>query len=628
MGVTPEAVVRAERRLEALRARVLLDSAARRMDRSRLRASTPYLVGHLIVDLRRSTGWRLLPTRIRSLVGRPRRRRTSGGRLHLPSLEAPRQPGVALAAVRDDLLAELGGALGIVPADPAWFDHQSLDTDLVIAEVGLLSRKGSAARAVRSLLGTAGTHDQPRVLWDVSDSGPLPGGLGAPADVVVVESNARAAELAHSHRGTAIVVVPGIAAHRVPGPRAQSAPDGVHICFAPLWTPARRPHRLPDLDDLLLGAREVGTLSILDDSPRRRRRLRYPHDVTTSVLRKSLAATRAEHLRDRHIVLHAHPSQDRMDPSLFAALTSRTPVVSVPHRGVEEIFGSDVPMPSGRAEIADVLTNLLDPTARDRTAHLGWRRVMGSHSAEHVSGRILRAAGLPAVEDSKPTVDVIIATNRPGQVGFAFDNVRRQLHPFVRPILVAHGDGFDIPDLRNRLSEFPGAILVEMPATRTLGECLNAGVDAGDGDWFAKFDDDDWYGPHYLSDMLLARRITDSAVLGKRSVYMHFESDDTTVLRHPDKEYARIGLVAGPTLLVDRSRLGSIRFPALNVGEDTGFLAACSNAGLRHFSTDRFNFVQMRRANPGSHTWEVDETALRRDSVPVGSGLRLDVVEV
>ena len=625
MGVTSGPDGQTERHLARLRTTALLTSVAQRMDRARLRATEPYLVGHLVVDLRRPSGWRVLPGRFASLVGRVRRRGTPEGRVRLPSQVAPRQPGVALVAARDSLVADLEGGLGLVPADPAWFDHQFLDVDLVVAEHGPDHRRSRSPRARRRLFEVAGRRGVRRVVWDSVGTGPLPPDLAATADVIVAGSSIRAAELTGSHPATPVVVVPGIVDPRRGRSPGRTAVGPLDICFAPLWTPGRRPVDIPALNELLRGASEAGTLTIVDDSPRRRSRLRYPSQVSPAVVSSS---DRTGDVGRPSVLLHAHPSPDRIDPSLFAALASRIPVVSVPHPGVEEIFGSDVPMPAGRAAIDAVLADLLDPTVRDRAAHLGWRRVMGTHTAERVAGRILRASGLPSIDDSTPSVDVIIATNRPAQIGFALDNVRRQIHPRVRLLFVAHGDSFDIPDLRNRLAEFPDSRLIEMPATCTLGECLNAAIDAGEGDWFAKFDDDDWYGPHYLSDMLLARKVTDSAVLGKGAVYMHFQSDDTTVLRHPDKEFARIGLVAGPTLLVDRSRLGAIRFPALNVGEDTGFLAACSAAGLRPFSTDRFNFVQVRRANPASHTWEVDEAKLRRDSVPVGSGLRLDVAGV
>lgn len=623
MGVTPDVDESADAGLTSLRCIVLRSSANRRLERARLRASAAYMVGHLVVDLRTVSGWRTLPGRLASLVGRARRRGTPEGRLRLPSREAPRQPAVAVVAGTDGLVAELGGALGVVPADPAWFDHQFLDTDLVVAEHSADRRRRPSPRTLRRLFDVAERRGARRVLWDSVGSGPLPDALARRAEVVVVDSAARAAEPDIRAIGGPIVVVPGMVDPRRLPARAAADFLTADFCVAPRWTPGRRPSHLPVLDDLLLGARAVGSLRVLDDSRRRHRRLRSPAVKTEGSFDPYVPLGRTG-----RVLLHAHPRPDSIDASLFRALAERIPVVSVPHRGVEEVFGDAVPMPSGRAAIDEVLGRLLDPTERLRTAHLGWRRVMENHTSDHVAGRILAAAGLPSVEDREPTVDVIIATNRPGQVTFALENVRRQLHPRTRLILVAHGDGFDIPDLRGRLAGFPGSRLIEMPAERTLGECLNAGIDAGDGDWFAKFDDDDWYGPHYLSDMLLARRATDAAVLGKRTVFMHFQSDDTTVLRSPDKEFVRIGLVVGPTLLVDRHRLGSIRFPALNVGEDTGFLAACSEAGLRPFSTDRFNFVQMRRANPASHTWVADEADLRRDSIPVGSGLRLDIASV
>ncbi len=124
----------------------------------------------------------------------------------------------------------------------------------------------------------------------------------------------------------------------------------------------------------------------------------------------------------------------------------------------------------------------------------------------------------------------------------------------------------------------------------TLGECLNRLVTAADGDVVAKVDDDDLYGPHYLSD-----HCTRSTTPGRRSsasspphVPRGPGRDD---LRFPDREHRYTDLVMGPTIVT-----GARRRPrppvrrAVGRGEDTGFLRDVVAAGGRVYSADRFSF--------------------------------------
>jgi hypothetical protein len=78
--------------------------------------------------------------------------------------------------------------------------------------------------------------------------------------------------------------------------------------------------------------------------------------------------------------------------------------------------------------------------------------------------------------------------------------------------------------------------------------------------------------------------------------------------------------VAGGTLVVDRGRIGDVRFPDLSVGEDGEFLRRCELAGVSVYSADRFNYIQRRTAD---NTWRIDHRHFSRGSVVVGAGADL-----
>jgi hypothetical protein len=57
-------------------------------------------------------------------------------------------------------------------------------------------------------------------------------------------------------------------------------------------------------------------------------------------------------------------------------------------------------------------------------------------------------------------------------------------------------------------------------------------------------------------------------------------------------------------------------------------LDECRRRGLGIYSTDRFNFVAERRADPASHTWTIDRRTFLESTVRVGPGRCLAEVEV
>ena len=91
--------------------------------------------------------------------------------------------------------------------------------------------------------------------------------------------------------------------------------------------------------------------------------------------------------------------------------------------------------------------------------------------------------------------------------------------------------------------------LVPMPGDAWFGDVLTASVRAASGDVVAKMDDDDWYGPDFLTDLLLARHYSGADVVGMTAEYVHLEAIDRTVRRTDESERAA-KFVAGGTIMV------------------------------------------------------------------------------
>ena len=145
-----------------------------------------------------------------------------------------------------------------------------------------------------------------------------------------------------------------------------------------------------------------------------------------------------------------------------------------------------------------------------------------------------------------------------------------------------------------------------------------------DARFVAKFDDDDLYGPQYLTDALRAHRYAGAGVVGKHSYYAHLPESGETILRFPGHEFRYSSTLAGGTLVIDRDRVGDLRFPDRSVGEDRAFVAGCHRRGVATFSADRFNFSQGRGTD---NTWTIDRGEFLKKSRVVDPTLDEHVVE-
>lgn len=286
-------------------------------------------------------------------------------------------------------------------------------------------------------------------------------------------------------------------------------------------------------------------------------------------------------------------------------------VVTNPSAGTGAALGDFVITAGTAGECRTALAGLAErPGDRDRLAHRAYRHVHRHHTWAERLEVVTTACNISLPRRSRPKVSVVLATKRRPDCDRTIRYLASLDDPSleIEPIIVAAFDPVDLetgPEL-----ERLGAIVFQERPGETLGECLNRGAAASSGEFIAKIDDDDIYGPHYFGDLLIAMNHSRADIVGKHSHYQYFETGDTTVLRYPDCEHRFTTFVCGSTLLVRRHVYDTVQFPRQRVGEDTEFLRRAIAGGMRLYSADRFNYVSRRRADLDSHTWQQDHDAL------------------
>ncbi|MEK8227732.1 hypothetical protein NKG05_18930 [Oerskovia sp. M15] len=184
-------------------------------------------------------------------------------------------------------------------------------------------------------------------------------------------------------------------------------------------------------------------------------------------------------------------------------------------------------MVSDRAEAGNTVRALVrSEELRDRATHLGQRRIWREHTYGARVQSVLHSVGLvdsPVVP--RGSVTAIVSTNRPHQLDHVLRTVGGQEAVSVQLALLTHGFEVDETELRVQAKDagIEELVLLTAGPDVSLGGCLNRLVVAADGDVVAKMDDDDLYGPQYLSDQLYAMAYSGAEVVGKQAHYMYVE---------------------------------------------------------------------------------------------------------
>jgi spore maturation protein CgeB/2-polyprenyl-3-methyl-5-hydroxy-6-metoxy-1,4-benzoquinol methylase len=406
------------------------------------------------------------------------------------------------------------------------------------------------------------------------------------------------------------------------------------VCFAGSWRADKYPERASDTEILLAPALPMG-LEIFDRffGTKDAEKLSFPSPYKEAVqgsldYDRMLSAYRG--YKTFLNVNSVKESPTMFSRRVFELLACGTPVVTSESEGIRAMFGSLVKVSRSADETRKHLEQLLnDAGYHDRYAHAGYRETLEKHTYGHRLGAITRALGLTNGASAKPPlVTILAATNRPDRLANLVDNVKRQIHPAIELIVLLNSDAYDKASVETAVEGFERAKVFRLPESATLAECLNHGIDHLTGEYVAKFDDDDFYGPHYLTDLLLATSFTDAPIIGKRSFFCYVESSDEMAIRFPGRHQRHVEFVHGATLFVRHDVFDEVRFTPVRQGTDTMFLRECRAAGLRVYSADPYNFVHVRHADAAAHTWQISDDEFLSKCQVLRTGLDMGLVMI
>ena len=158
-----------------------------------------------------------------------------------------------------------------------------------------------------------------------------------------------------------------------------------------------------------------------------------------------------------------------------------------------------------------------------------------------------------------PTLSVVLATSRTKDLTAILNQLLNQTLKSYELLIGLHNFALTsqqktlILKLRKRKVS---VIVQSFSASATLGKILTQISKSSTGQYLAKIDDDDIYGPEHLKDLLDTAIVKKADVVGKAMNYVYLQALDITVRRDPSTEVSTYNhwsdWVCGGTILVRR----------------------------------------------------------------------------
>ena len=216
-----------------------------------------------------------------------------------------------------------------------------------------------------------------------------------------------------------------------------------------------------------------------------------------------------------------------------------------------------------------------------------------------------------------PRVSTLISTIRPHRIGYMLDYLTAQRSVELQVLIATHG--FEASDGDRARARELGLDVTWIAADPklSLGGVYNQVLEHADQPWIAKFDDDDFYGEHYLLDSAMMASAAGADLIGKHSHFVYIESLDAVYQRFHGYDHRYSNFLTGATILGRTDAVHELGFTDTTVGEDSDLLEKAFHAKMRLYSGSPFGYCTLRGA---SHTWAFSDERMLGESTLMHSG--------
>lgn len=202
-------------------------------------------------------------------------------------------------------------------------------------------------------------------------------------------------------------------------------------------------------------------------------------------------------------------------------------------------------------------------------------------------------------------ISLVTCTNRPEMIDNIFNNYGRQIYKKKELIIILNRNDMQLNVWKQKAKKYSNVSLFHLP-NESLGTCYNFAFAKAKYGYITKFDDDDYYAPCYLLEIMKAFKLTNADIVGKSKFYAYFQKKKLLAVSKNGHEHSMVSWVAGPTITIKKEVFKKVKWADLTGGGDRIFLLECCKHGFKIYSTSKRNFAYVRR-NSKNHTWSVSE---------------------
>ncbi|SFL56304.1 glycosyltransferase [Pelosinus propionicus] len=209
------------------------------------------------------------------------------------------------------------------------------------------------------------------------------------------------------------------------------------------------------------------------------------------------------------------------------------------------------------------------------------------------------------------STSIVTCTNKPHCMDNIFQNYQNQVWGKKELIIILNRDDIDRYKWEKKAENYKNVYIYQVPQEKSLGYCYNFSIKKANYDYIATFDDDDYYAPNYLTDLMHAFLYTDADIVGKLTYYTYLEEKRLLILRNPFQEYRylddKLSFLDGGKKIIKRKVFDHVQFRDISNLEDVYMSQDCMKKGFKIFSTDKYNITYMRNTNKDNHTWKEND---------------------
>ncbi len=326
---------------------------------------------------------------------------------------------------------------------------------------------------------------------------------------------------------------------RVPGYRSKN------VCFAGTYYGNHHRDRTIDMDLLLRTASRYG-LEIFDRNHHLKTNYRYPYTYRRFVkgyLPYDQLVNVSKQFKVCLNVNSVKSSPTMCARRVFELLASGITVLSNDSKAMGTLFDDTVLISKDRRSIQQaLLQGIYNDEWRAKHELKGMRLVYNNHTYAHRLYQIASTCGLNIEQPSEPTIQVVAYASTGQEVNTIIHAYNEQKYPYKQLTIFVEKKAIDTkmhenrPDIQflksNKLKFHPKKILKKH------------------ADYLAIFNPSHYYGPYYLTDLVLATHYAKAKIIGKGS---YFSFNPSIILNNETHIYSYIKDISTDASIIHHS---------------------------------------------------------------------------